>query len=76
MIAPPTASYSYTLGANNVVEDYVIDNVNGEDGIPPGHYCKIERVPQREKTEISEEELIAEHYMCSRQPFKIKDYYT
>ena len=76
MIAPPTSSYGYTLGANNVVEDYLIDNVNGEDGIPPGHYCKIERVPQREKTEVSEEELIAEHYMCSRQPFKIKDYYT
>lgn len=76
MIAPPTSSYGYTLGANNVVEDYVIDNVNGEDGIPPGHYCKIERVPQREKTAVSEEELIAEHYMCSRQPFKIKDYYT
>lgn len=76
MIAPPTSSYSYTLGANNVIEDYVIDNVNGEEGIPPGHYCKIERVPQREKTEVSEEELIAEHHMCSRQPFKIKDYYT
>lgn len=77
MIATPVESIEYFPGKGDVViTDYVVSDANNDEGLPLGHYCKIERNPQREKTEINEEELIAEHHMYSRQVFRIKDYYT
>lgn len=77
MIATPVESIEYFPGKGDVViTDYVVSDANNDEGLPLGHYCKIERNPQREKTEINDAELIAEHHMYSRQVFRIKDYYT
>ena len=75
MIATPVEGIDYTA-YDTVVKEYVVDDPNNAEGLPLGRYCKIERIPQRDKTEIDEDTLIAEHHMYSRQNFKIKDYYT
>lgn len=75
MIATPVEGIDYTA-YDTVVKEYVVDDPNNAEGLPLGRYCKIERIPQRDKTEIDEDALIAEHHMYSRQNFKIKDYYT
>lgn len=77
MIATPVESIEYFPGKGDVViTDYVISDANNDEGLPLGHYCKIQRTPQREQTKINDTELIAEHHMYSRQVFRIKDYYT
>ena len=75
MIATPVEGIDYTA-YDTVVKEYIVDDPNNAEGLPLGRYCKIERIPQRDKTEIDEDALIAEHHMYSRQNFKIKDYYT
>lgn len=75
MIATPVEGVDYTA-YDTVNANYVVTDPNNEEGLPLGRYCKIERIPQRDKTEIDEDALIAEHHMYSRQNFKIKDYYT
>lgn len=75
MIATPIEGIDYTA-YDTVVKEYVVEDPNNDEGLPLGRYCKIERIPQRDKTEVDEEALIAEHHMYARQNFKIKDYYT
>ena len=75
MIATPVEGIDYTA-YDTVVKEYIVDDPNNAEGLPLGRYCKIERIPQRDKTEIDDDALIAEHHMYSRQNFKIKDYYT
>lgn len=75
MIATPVEGVDYTA-YDTVVKEYVVEDPNNDEGLPLGRYCKIERIPQRDKTEIDEDALIAEHHMYARQNFKIKDYYT
>lgn len=75
MIATPVEGVDYTA-YDTVVKEYVVEDPNNDEGLPLGRYCKIERIPQRDKTEVDEDALIAEHHMYARQNFKIKDYYT
>ena len=75
MIAAPVEGCEYRAG-EEVEHNYIVEVDNTEDGVPPGKYCKIVRVPQYDNTIIDENKLIAEHQMLSRQHFKIKDYYT
>jgi len=74
MIATPVNGIEYS--EYDVQEDIEVKDANNDVGLPLGKYCMIERRPQRDKTEIDEEALIAEHHMYARQNFRIKDYYT
>ena len=74
MLATPVQGIEYSeYDTQEIIE---VKDANNDVGLPLGKYCMIERRPQRDKTEVDEEALIAEHHMYARQNFRIKDYYT
>lgn len=75
MIATPTEGIEYN-NYDIVDTDYEVEDPNNAEGLPLGHYCKIERTPQKDSTKVDEDLMLAEHNMYCRQQFRIKDYYT
>ena len=75
MIATPEEGIEYN-NAKEVIKEYIITATENDDGVQPGRYCKICRIPQLDEKEVNPSMQLVKYKMLTEQPFRIKDYYT